>query len=82
MLQNTWSQLKPFINPLRNLVMPLKSHWYLLQGFIQAFSLHTVFVLKIQFYERGSVAIERVFNSWGPGGAVSSLVVVEGAKPP
>ena len=44
------------------------------QGFIQAFSLYTVFVLKIQFYERGSIASEQVMGSWGPRGAISPLV--------
>ena len=44
-----------------------------LQGFIRAFSLSTIFVLKIQFYERGSIASKRVVNSLGSGGAVSPL---------
>jgi hypothetical protein len=44
----------------------------IMQGFIQAFSLYIVFVLKIQFYERGSVASKGVLNSWGPALPVSS----------
>ena len=59
-----------------------KKAYSLAQGFIQAFSLCTVFVLKIQFYERGSVAREQVINSWGPRGAVSPLVGVKGTKLP
>ena len=42
----------------------------------------TVFVLKIQFYKRGSVESERVQNSLSPGSAVSPLVIVKGAMHP
>ena len=52
------------------------------QEFIQAFTLSTVFVLKIQFYKWGIVASVQVLNSWGSGGAVSPLVGVKGASAP